>query len=187
MTDKIYITYEQIHEDTKILFYKLKKINYTPDYIIAIGTGGFIPARIMKTFFNDIPIICMTVSNYSNKDTLEQITKEIQMIHKNTSEHYSIKDKNILVIDELDDTRSTLVYITNYLLTLQPKHITIGVLHNKIKMKLKSLDSSIQYLSAKYVKDKWIVYPWESRDLHIHNFLSKEDNNKEKHNKEIHI
>ena len=97
------------------------------------------------------------------------------MIHQYTPEHECIKHKNILVIDELDDTRSTLVYITNYLLTLEPKLVNVSVLHNKQKLKLKPLDTRIQYVSAKDVEDKWIVYPWESRDIDTHNYLSNKD------------
>ena len=70
MSDKIYITYDEIHKDTSLLYHKLKQINYVPDYIVAIGTGGFVPARIMKTFFDDIPVICTTVSNYSSEHSL---------------------------------------------------------------------------------------------------------------------
>ena len=139
MTDKVYITYEDIHRDTELLYTKLKFIKCTPDYIIAIGTGGFVPARIIKTFFNDIPIICTTVSYYPEENMLHFHPKQIQTIHLNSPEHDMIKHKNILIIDELDDTRTTLGYISDYLLTLEPNSITIGVLHNKRKKKKQTI------------------------------------------------
>lgn len=45
--DKLYYTYDQIHE----LVYSRQEqiITFSPDIIIAIGTGGFIPARIIKS------------------------------------------------------------------------------------------------------------------------------------------
>tara|TARA_B110000908_G_C10055611_1_gene358228 strand:- start:81 stop:644 length:564 start_codon:yes stop_codon:yes gene_type:complete len=171
MADKIYITYEDIHKDTELLYTKLKAMSCIPDYIVAIGTGGFVPARIIKTFFNDIPIICINISYYHEEHILHFHPKEIQTIHINSPEHVMIKHKNILIIDDLDDTRTTLSYISEYLLTLEPNSITIGVLHNKRKKKLKQLNDTINYVSAKNVDDIWIVYPWESKNITKHNKL----------------
>ena len=74
------------------------------------------------------------------------------MIEKDSPEHKMIKGKKIMVIDELDDTRYTLQYITDLLLDLGPKEIGVGVLHNKSKEKKGKLDKSIKYFSGKTIQ-----------------------------------
>jgi uncharacterized protein len=170
--ERLYVKYDDIHQEVESLYRQIQNANYLPDYIIAIGTGGFIPARILRSYLN-IPIICMTVGFYSDDDKLQKRTKRIQMIEKDSLEHKMIKGKKIIVIDELDDTRSTLQYVTNLLLDLGPKEISVGVLHNKKKEKEGRLDKSIKYFSGKMIEDRWVVYPWESTNIVEHNHLCK--------------
>tara|TARA_B100000745_G_C20110071_1_gene379948 strand:+ start:199 stop:744 length:546 start_codon:yes stop_codon:yes gene_type:complete len=172
MVDKFYVKYDDVHHEVESLYRQIENSNYLPDYIIAIGTGGFIPARILRSYLN-IPIICITVGFYNKSDKLHKKAKRIQMIEKNSSEHKMIKGKNIIVIDELDDTRSTLQYVTDLLLDLEPKEISVGVLHNKKKKKVGKLNKSIKYFSGKIIADKWVVYPWESTNIEEHNQLCK--------------
>ena len=169
---KIYIRYDDIHQEVERLYLKMKDANYVPDYIIAIGTGGFIPARILRSYL-DIPIICMTVGFYGNDDKLQKKKKKVQMIEKNSLEHQMIKGKKIIVIDELDDTRTTLPYIINLLLELEPAEISVGVLHNKKKEKEGKLDRNNKYFSGKMIEDRWVVYPWETTNIVEHNQLCK--------------
>ena len=166
--EKFYVKYDDVHHEVESLYQQIANSNYSPDYIIAIGSGGFIPARILRSYLN-IPIICITVGFYSDDDKLQKKTTRIQMIEKNSSEHKMIKGKKIMVYDELDDTRYTLQYITDLLLDLGPKEIGVGVLHNKSKEKKGKLDKSIKYFSGKTIADKWIIYPWESTDIDKHN------------------
>ena len=171
--EKFYVKYDDVHHVVESLYKQIENSNYLPDYIIAIGTGGFIPARILRSYLN-IPIICITVGFYNKNDKLQKKAKRIQMIEKESPEHKMIKGKKIMVIDELDDTRYTLQYITDLLLDLGPKEIGVGVLHNKSKEKKGKLNKSIKYFSGKTIADKWIIYPWESTDIDKHNQLCEQ-------------
>ena len=46
---KYFLSYEEIHHTIRALSRKIKDDGFDPDVIVAIGTGGFIPARILKT------------------------------------------------------------------------------------------------------------------------------------------
>jgi uncharacterized protein len=52
MPQKQYFSYRHIHRTVKELARRVIDDGYNPDVIVAIGTGGFIPARILKTFIN---------------------------------------------------------------------------------------------------------------------------------------
>ena len=97
--------------------------------------------------------------------------------------------KNILIVDEVDDTRTTLEYAVKELekdvIEAQKKlgregeetRFSIFVLHNKDKPKKGQLPEDIvqgRYLAAETVGDEWICYPWEAMDIDEHDRLSKE-------------
>jgi hypoxanthine phosphoribosyltransferase len=66
-----------------------------------------------------------------------------------------------LVVDELNDTGSTLVYCVKELQKACPAAVVVAVIHDKDKKKDAVLDKSIEYFVGKVVPDRWIVYPWE--------------------------
>jgi hypoxanthine phosphoribosyltransferase len=47
-----YVSYATVHKLVKALAQKVIDSDYATDVIVAIGSGGFIPARILKTFIN---------------------------------------------------------------------------------------------------------------------------------------
>lgn len=153
--EKIYYSYDDISKLIKNNVYKINKNEI--DYIIAIGGGGLIPARMLRTYLNK-PIYVITVSSYDDeyvKDNIE-ILQWIDL---------DLKDKNILIVDEIDDTRKTLNFCINRLKTHNnannANNISIFVLQNKLKNKVSILDDSIEYFACENIDDKWVVYPWD--------------------------
>lgn len=95
--------------------------------------------------------------------------------------------KNILIVDEVDDTRTTLEYAVRELekdveaarqrLGRNEKtKFSIFVLHNKDKEKKGLLPADMldenRYLAAVTVPDVWICYPWEATDIDEHDKLA---------------
>lgn len=134
------------------------KKDFDPDLILAIGGGGLIPARMMRTHLK-VPIYVVSVSTYKECKQLDT-PQVIQW-----TDFSQIKNKKILIIDEVDDTRKTLFYIIDKLKNEEniiKTNLGVFVIHNKIKIKSepdRNLDINY-YKSAEEVNDKWIVYPW---------------------------
>jgi uncharacterized protein len=97
--------------------------------------------------------------------------------------------KNVLIVDEVDDTRTTLEYavreLENDVETARKQQgksekarFSIFVLHNKDKPKKGHLPQDMvdenRYLAAVTVSDVWICYPWEATDIDEHDALAKE-------------
>ena len=59
--DKLYVSYNTVHKLIKKLAKQILDSGFDPDVIVAIGSGGFIPARIIKTFINR-PIYAVGIS-----------------------------------------------------------------------------------------------------------------------------
>ncbi len=156
MTDKLYYSYNDIHNLIYDLANKIKKSEFKPDYILAVGGGGFIPARMLRAFI-DIPILSMTINYY---DKNNEITNNPNIIQWIDNMNHMLEDKKILIIDEIDDKRRTLKYIINRLRNDNIKNLGVAVIHNKLKSKEVTIEN-IPYFFADEIPDKWVVYPWD--------------------------
>jgi len=95
--------------------------------------------------------------------------------------------KNVLIVDEVDDTRTTLEYAVRELTkdveeaakhmgTKEKTKFSIFVLHNKDKSKRGKLPTEMmeggRYAATETVGDVWICYPWEATDIDEHDALA---------------
>lgn len=103
--------------------------------------------------------------------------------------------KNVLIVDEVDDTRTTLEYAVRELekdvqtateklgRTAEKTNFSIFVLHNKDKQKKGKLPEDMmaesRYIAAVTTGDEWICYPWEAQDIDEHDRLAEEARNKQ--------
>jgi len=149
--EKIHYSYDDITNLIKSNIDRIKK--YEPDYIIAIGGGGLIPARILRNFIKK-PIYVVTLSLYDDTHIKDNV-EIIQWINLDLS------NKKILIIDEVDDTRKTLDFCVKRLKKENNANkIGVFVLQNKLKEKLGNLPN-VHYISCEDINDKWVVYPWD--------------------------
>ena len=159
MVDKIKYSYYEIHQLCMNNGQKLKR-EFKPDVILAIGGGGLIPSRILSNSLN-VPIYVVSLSTYDEENNAIDVPRVIQWM-----DFSELKNKKILIVDEVDDTRKTLEFVINKL-TIEEKisdlNLGVFVLHNKIKNKtINRHDLNISYYcSGENVNDICIVYPWD--------------------------
>ncbi|MBN2440447.1 MAG: phosphoribosyltransferase [Spirochaetales bacterium] len=164
MDDKIYFTYQHIHKLVHKLVQDIISSGFTFDCIVAIGTGGFIPARIFKTYLNK-PIFTVGIQYYDENNNPSESPRKIQWIDE---VERKLKGKRILLVDEIDDSRTTLVFCLNELLHHEPKQVAIAVIHNKKKIKNADFPHEVVYFCGEYIEDKWVEYPWSALDIDEH-------------------
>ncbi len=166
MTD-YYFSYNQIHSTIKHSTQQIMKSGFEPDLILAIGAGGFIPARILRTYINK-PIIAIAISYYDQNDQLLPEPTKHQWI-----DDIDITGKNVLLVDEVDDSRSTLEFCLKELLAHNPAEIAVFVLHNKQKPKRGNFPPQIKHIFVgEQLSDQWIRYPWDAINIDEHEHLA---------------
>ncbi len=170
MDNKLYVTYNDIHKAVKKLAEEISISDFDPDVIVAIGSGGFIPARILKTFINR-PIFAVGISYYGIDNKPNGVPQKIQWIDEVEKK---LTGKKVLLIDEVDDTRATLSYCVKELLNHNPQEIAVLVIHNKIKKKDGEFPPEItRYYPAVEIDDRWIKYPWDAEDIDDHDIRNR--------------
>lgn len=182
---KYYISYNTVHKVCQQGASRIIKDNFQPDVILAVGGGGFVPARMLRTHLR-VPMKAVSVELYDDKtDKInEEGVKTIQWV----GEH-DVRGKNVLIVDEIDDTRTTLCHCVREVSKMGPNRVGVFVLHNKKKAKREcghwtdtgfeqekvqsDFEVKVDYYSAgEEIDDVWIVYPWESTDIDDHEVLS---------------
>lgn len=172
MADKTYFSYRQIHRTVKSLAERIIADKYDPDVIVAIGTGGFIPARIIKTFI-DRPILTVGLRLYDENNRRAEVPRKIQWIDE---VEQKLAGKRILLVDEVDDTRTTLEYCLRELLSHGPAETAVAVLHKKNKAKHGVFPTEVnRYWIGQELEDQWIVYPWDAADIDEHCRIAEAD------------
>ncbi|KAL2355440.1 phosphoribosyltransferase-like protein [Cryomyces antarcticus] len=199
MVEKLYVTYNQVH---KLCQKSAERIlnDFKPNLMIAIGGGGYVPARILRSFLKrpgsaNIPIQAIGLSLYESPTTDSAVEEpgtkvtRTQWLDLSSLEMANLIGKNVLIVDEVDDTRTTLEYAVKELQKdvetatkklgrdAEKTRFSIFVLHNKDKHKKGNLPQDMldenRYLAALTVPDVWICYPWEATDIDEHDRLAE--------------
>eukprot|EP00535_Pseudo-nitzschia_heimii_P011081 CAMPEP_0197200186 /NCGR_PEP_ID=MMETSP1423-20130617/34268_1 /TAXON_ID=476441 /ORGANISM="Pseudo-nitzschia heimii, Strain UNC1101" /LENGTH=194 /DNA_ID=CAMNT_0042654061 /DNA_START=147 /DNA_END=728 /DNA_ORIENTATION=+ len=158
---KVYFSYADIHHTISKLVPKIKE--FDPSVIIAIGGGGFIPARMLRTELK-IPILAVSLELYDDStNTARSKVKKIQWFDERSEVGSKVRDRKVLIVDEVDDTRTTLQYcIEEVIETNKPAEIAVAVVHNKLKPKKGVIPEGVIYMAGADVENHWNCYPWDA-------------------------
>ena len=149
-----YLSWKDIEESCKVLTKKLLYSSCKFDAIISIQRGGCIPGVLLSHLlyiseFYSIGIRT-TSSEKINASRLEQT------ILLKTSDLVNIRDKNVLIIDDVINTGNTLQIALNEVLKFKPSICKTAVL-------VWDGDNSYIYKVDYYARRTpgWVVFPWE--------------------------
>ena len=138
---------------------------WRPDYIVGLVRGGLVPATIMSNAL-DIPMWALKVSLRDGGDT------ETNAWMAEDALGYNDKAKNILIVDDINDTGATLDWIIqDWQKSCLPNserwknvwgnNVRFAVLIDNASSKF---SRKVDYCGKeinKAERDVWIVYPWE--------------------------
>ena len=175
---KCYFSYAQI---AKTVSLSVKDVEaFAPDVFIAIGGGGFIPARMLRTEVKK-PILAVSLELYDDatKTANDKVLRKQWFDETPGTFGALVRGKRVLVIDEVDDTRATLQYAVEELKRInEPAAIGVFVVHNKLKPKKGVLPADVTYIAGEDVPNAWNCYPWDAaaygRDIYAHEELARQ-------------
>jgi hypoxanthine phosphoribosyltransferase len=156
---KMDTSYKYVHDSMMCIGQRIIDSGDIPDIILAIGGGGLIPARMLRTIINK-PIIVLTINYYDDNNMIREKPRIIQWIQDK-----EIEGKKVLVVDEINDTGKTLHYVLNKLFCYNPIKIDLAVVYDKTKDKMYPDDyfdkNNITYYCNNKIPDIWVVFEWD--------------------------
>ena len=165
MSARLRFSYSDLHQTIADGVQKIIASDFQFDVILAIGGGGFIPARILRTY-NEKPLIAISLARYQPDEPPSDVPHKIQWVE---GVNNMITGKRVLLVDEVDDERTTLAFAIEELLAENPAEIGVFVMHNKLKTKKAEFPDAVQHVFVgKDIEDVWVDYPWDARDIVQH-------------------
>jgi hypothetical protein len=143
------LTWNKIIRDAKTLAKLVKQSGYKPDIVIAIGRGGYVPARIICDYMmlRDLTSIKAEHWGSASLESKEAVIKFPLCT--------DIKGKKVLLVDDVTDTGRTLIVCLEYLKGFAPHEIRTAILIHKTCSEIVP-----DYFVNKIVKWKWLIFPW---------------------------
>ena len=178
---KMFLAQKDIDNAVHDIVRQMYKQEWRPDYIVGITRGGLYPAIIMSHQY-DLPMYTLDVrlrdgltGNESNawmsEDAFGYISEAERELYK--SRWDPRLRKNILIIDDINDTGATFNWIKDdWRATCLPDetyswdqvfgdqgNVRFAAIVNNLSSECDISYSSIEINKAE--KDEWIVFPWE--------------------------
>lgn len=165
MSTRLRFSYADLHATIANGAKSIIASNFQFDVILAIGGGGFIPARILRTYVEK-PLIAISLARYHPDEPPSDIPHKLQWID---GVNNLITNKRVLLVDEVDDERTTLAFAIEELMLEQPAEIGVFVMHNKLKPKKADFPQAVKHVFVGTdIEDVWVDYPWDARDIGQH-------------------
>ena len=162
---KEYYTWEDVHKAVYKIAIKMYRDDWKPDYIVGLNRGG-LPISVMLSHVLDCNHYALDVRLRDNA------TQESNLWMAEDAFGYNTRAKNILIVDDINDTGSTFNWIREdwqaSCLPDDPKWNRVWGNNVKFATLTDNLASEsinpIAYTCHEVNKaeeDVWLVYPWE--------------------------
>ncbi len=147
-----YVSWSDIEFMVEHVAKLIEESKYKVDVIVGILRGGVIPAKLLgdELGVGDLGVIEIKLYKGVGERAHKPYIRQPLTL--------SVKDKNVLIVDDVSDTGLTLSTAINALELYSPKKIKTATLYIKPWTKLIP-----DYYSR--VSDKWIVFPWERKEV----------------------
>jgi hypoxanthine phosphoribosyltransferase len=145
------LSWKDIEEASISVAEKISASGFTPQVIIGVLRGGWIPARILSDLLNLSDVGAIEIKFYKGIEERSErpvITQPLVC---------DVKDKSVLIVDDVADTGKSLQVALGAVSLYGPKQIKSVSLYVK--------PWSVIIPDFYYAQtDKWIVFPWEKRE-----------------------
>jgi len=143
------VSWDQFHTLARQLALRVQSSGFKPDMIVAIGRGGYMPARVLSDYLDIYNLSAFKIEHYraAKKQSEARVRYPLSA---------NVKGLKLLLVDDVTDGGDTFEVAVSHLHERgPPAEIRTAVLHHKI------VSSFIpDFYAAKVTEWRWLIYPW---------------------------
>lgn len=143
------ISWERFHALARRLAFAVRQSGFEPELLVAIGRGGYMPARIVSDYLDLFDLSAIKIEHYHgvHKERVARVRYPLAA---------DIAGKRVLLIDDVSDSGDTFDVALRHLRECgTPAALKTAVLHHK------TVASFTPDYAAELVREwRWIIYPW---------------------------
>ncbi|MGD2137733.1 MAG: phosphoribosyltransferase [Gammaproteobacteria bacterium] len=143
------VSWERFHALARQLALSISRASFRPDLIVAIGRGGYLPARMVSDYLGIYDLAEFRIEHYRgvHKERVARVRYPL------TAE---ITGKRVLLIDDVNDSGDTLDAAIRHLQERgESGALATAVLHHKTVSSLRP-----DFYAEEVREWRWIIYPW---------------------------
>jgi hypoxanthine phosphoribosyltransferase len=144
-------TWEKIYQLLLNLAQQIQKTRFKPDVIVGVSRGGWPPARIMSDLLENPELANVKAEFYLSVAETKGEPKITQPVS------VSVKDKKVLVVDDVADTGKSLALVREHLKQQGATQVKIATIYFK----------PWSIVTPDWYEKKtshWIIFPWERKE-----------------------
>ncbi len=128
---------------------RIYESGYRPDMIVAIGRGGWVPARVLADFFGVMDLTGFNITHYRGSHMQPEARIKYPL-------SVGLDDRCVLLVDDVSDSGDTFELALNHVGQHgTPKTIRTAAMHHKLASSFVP-----DFYAERIVKWRWIIYPW---------------------------
>ena len=143
------ISWERFHELARELALAINQARFHPELIIAIGRGGYMPARLVSDYLDVYNLTDIRIEHY-HAVHMQRVARVRYPLAAD------IAGKRVLLVDDVSDSGSTFETAIQHLREHgEPAQLVTAVLHHKRVSSYKA-----DFYAEEVSEWHWITYPW---------------------------
>jgi len=143
------VSWEQFRSLARQLALRVQSSGFKPDMIVAIGRGGYMPARLLSDYLDIYNLSGFKIEHYraAKKQAKARVRYPLSA---------NVKGLNLLLVDDVSDGGETFEVAVSHLHERgPPTEIRTAVLHHKTVSSF-----APDFYAAEITEWRWLIYPW---------------------------
>jgi hypoxanthine phosphoribosyltransferase len=143
------VSWTQFNSLVRQLAHQIRAANIEVDMIVAIGRGGYMPARILSDLLGVMNLTSFKIEHYQGSRKAPQAIIKYPLVA-------AVDQQHILLVDDVSDSGDTFHVALDHIKSKgTPARIQTAVIHHK------TVSTYVPDFFAKAVREwRWIIYPW---------------------------
>ena len=143
------VSWEQFRALARQLALRVQSSDFKPDMIVAIGRGGYMPARLLSDYLNIYNLSGFKIEHYRAAKRQAEARVRYPL-------SANVKGLKLLLVDDVSDGGDTFELAVAHLHERgPPAEIRTAVLHHK------TVSSFVpDFCAAEVTEWRWLIYPW---------------------------